>query len=583
LVVAAQPEIRRSANRQIWPLNAVLATDPATLAARMTEPAVTLLVDGATPLPQLLMALLKLADAGAQVAVRMQRADDAVMTTLRDGRAQAIEWVVRAPTTGAALAWSGSSAEADGLHDAMRRAGAHGLGVRLRWRLAGRTVPALQELAQLSGLAPFVAVVVLPILDAAEAPTLDALTLAWPRALPDDVQLLRSAIWPSCLPGFGVEPATTTERAEAAARHLPACEGCAIRASAAHPHGCAGVPAALDPGPGWRAWQKLPTTQAHNELANVDRACAEARGLALGLRRAWRLFVPQSDVPAYREAFAPLGWHVESAAAVEAGVGGTIRADGEGDRVLLLVAVTEEDAKTCLHDELANLQRMPAVHLVETRAHWQAIADAHRRLGAHYGYPPCCVEAFLDAHAEIVEQIRDTDNAIAVLRAALRTRQFDERLTSLPGLLGEEARTPLRHLPCRFDCPASQALAETLLADLAQHNPDWTARQRAYRPEPILLLADGTLVSLDAQAVAVDTVQEVRGMKVRLSHVASPELAARLAELQEIKDLQAIRVLPGVGLALQRGGVWQDWPLPLLEAPRAEEFPILLPFAPLDA
>ena len=583
MVATPQPEIRRSANRQIWPLHTVLATDPAKLAAHLTEPAVTLLVDGGASLPQLLTALLRLADAGAQVAVRMQRADDAVLAVLQDGRAQAIEWVVRAPTTGAAIAWNDATAEADGLHDAMRRAGAHGLGVRLRWRLAARTVPALQELAELSGLAPTVAVVVLPILDAAEAPTLDAVTLAWPRSLPDDVQLLRSAIWPSCLPGFAVEPATTTERAEAAARHLPACEGCAIRASADHPQGCAGVPVALDPGPEWRAWQKLPTTQAHKELANVDRACAEARGLALGLRRAWRLFVPQSDVPAYREAFVPLGWHVESAAAVEAGVGGTIRADGAGDRVLLVVAVAEEDAKACLRDELANLQRMPARHLVETRAHWQAIADAHRRLGAHYGYPPCCVEAFLDAHAEIIEQIRETDNAIAVLRAALRTRRFDARLTSLPGLLGEEARTPLRHLPCRFDCPASQQLAEALLTDLAQSNPDWTARQRSYQPEPILLLADGTLVSLQAAAVTADEVRDVRGMTVRVSHVASPELAARLTELRDLADLQAIRVLPGIGLALQRGGEWQDWPLPLVEAPRAEEFPILLPFARMDA
>ena len=590
MTLPSQPlETRRSANRQIWPYQAVLATAPAALAQRIAEePTVTLLADAATPLPELLTALCRLADAGAQVAVRIQRADDALLATLRNGQAQAVEWLVRAPTTGASLAWTGAPDEAQGLHDAIRRAGLLGLSVRLRWRVAARTVPALAELSELSELAPSVAVIALPWLDSADAPALDAVTDVWPRTLPADVQLLRSGLWPSCVPGFDVEPATNAERAQAAARHLPACTGCAIRAGADHPHGCPGVPAALadrpgGPGAAWRAWQNLPTTQQHNELANVDRCCVEARGLALGLRRAWRLFVPPSEVLAYREAFAPLGWHVESAATVDAGVGGTIRADGEGDRVLLVVAVTAEDAAACLHDELANLQRMPALHLVETRAHWQAIADTHRRLGARYGYPPCCVEAFLDAHAEIVEQIRETDNAIAVLRAALRTRHFDSRLTSLPGLLGEEARTPLRHLPCRFDCPASQKLAETLLTDLAIHNPAWTARQRAYTAEPILVFADGTFVSLDGQAVSQTEVQTVRSVTVRPSRAATPEFAAKLLALQDMTDLEAIRIVPGDGLALQRAGIWHAWPLPQQTWPRAGEFPILLPFAQLQA
>ena len=553
------------------------------LARQLTEPVVTLLVDGNAPLPDLLTTLQRLAGLGAQVTVRIQRADAALLTTLARGHAYAVEWVVRAPTSGASMAWTGATDESDGLHAAMRQAGENGLAVRLRWRVAARTVAALGELAELGGLAPSVAVIALPLLDPTEAPALDAVIAAWPRTLPPDVQLLRSGLWPSCLAGFDVEPATVGERTQAAARLVPACDQCPLRVSPDHPQGCAGVPAALlersgGPGPDWQAWQRLPTTQQHNEIANVDPDCVEARGLALGLRRAWRLFLPPAEVAIYAAAFAPRGWHVESAATVDAGTGGLIRADGAGQHVLTVVALTAADAAACLRDELANLHRQPARALGEQREHWESIAATHERLGALYGYPPCCVQAFLDAHAEIIEHVRETDNAIAILRAALRTRHFDARLTSLPGLLGEEARTPLRHLPCRFDCPASQALVNALLADLAVHNPAWTARQQAYEAEPIVLFADGTCVSLHARAAARDEVRDVAAVIVRPSQVAPADFASQLATLPEMADLQALRVLPGRGLALQRGGVWQDWPLPPQTAPRAAEFPILLPF-----
>ncbi len=561
----------------------MLANDAAALRARLTEPHVTVLVDGDTPLPRLRDALELLAQAGAQVVVRIQRADAALFQALAQGRAHAVEWVVRAPTSSAALAWTGDTQEATGLRDAIAQAGAHGLAVRLRWRLAGRAVAGLGELTELSGLGAEIVVIALPHLEPAEAPALDAVSAAWPRQLPPDVTLRRSGVWPACLAGFEIEPATAGERSQAAARYVPACDDCPLRARPDRPDGCAGVPAALlerpgGPGPNWQAWRRLPTTQQHDEDAHVDPDCVEARGLALGLRRAWRLFLPQAEIAAYQQAFSARGWHVRSAASVDAGAGGMIRADGDGQHVLTVVAVTAEDAAACLRDELANLQRPPALALGEQRAHWQSIAATHRRLGAQYGYPTCCIEAFLDAHAEIVEHVRHTDNAIAILRAALRTRHFDARLTSLPGLLGEEARTPLRHLPCRFDCPASQALVDALLADLAVHNPAWTARQQTYTAEPILLFADGTCASLQARSISRDEVVDIRAITVRRSQVAGDELAAALASLPEMGDLEALRVLPGVGLALRREGVWHEWPLPMPTAPRAAEFPILLPF-----
>ncbi len=584
MVASLPQETRQSANRQIWTLQTVLASDPAALQQRLAaEPTLTLLAETDVALPQLLDALRRLVAAGACVAVRLQRADEPLLETLAAGHADSVEWAVRAPTSGASRAWTGETQEFEGLRDAITLAGFHGLAVRLRWRVAARTVHALDDLAELSGLARSVTVIALPWLDPTEAPALDAVIAAWPTALRTDVRLMRSGLWPSCLAGMDVEPTTRHERTQAAARHVAACDRCPLRLGPENPNGCSGVPAALldrpgGPGPDWHAWLRLPSRQHPRAAAHVDLDCVEGRGLALGLRRAWRLFLPLSEMSEFRRAFAARGWHVVAAATVDAGTGGVIRAAEDGDRVLTVVAVTAEDAATCLLEESTNLQR-PQPHVLEDqRSRWQDIAESHRKLGALYGYPSCCVEAFVDAHAEIVEHARGADNAIAILRAALRTQYFDARLTSVPGLLGEEAQTPLRHVPCRFDCPQSTALVETLLADLAVHNPAWFAQQQARAAEPMIVFADGTCLSLVARAVSREEVCEVRRVTLRLSQIAADGFAAQVTALSQMDDLTAIRVRPGHGLTLLRSGVWQDWPIPPQSAPRAAEFPILLPF-----
>lgn len=546
----------------------------------MLEPLVTLLTDAGTPLTELADALARLQAAGARVTVRMQRADVALLDTLAAGGAEAIEWTVRAPTTAAAEAWTGGTAEADGLHETIRAAGERGLEVRLRWRVAARTVTALTDLRELAELGARVTVVALPWLDGEEVPALDAVAAAWPHELPGALQLLRSDLWPACVGGQAGEAAAGSERAQAAPRHVAACDNCPMRAQSGH--GCPGVAAALLGRPGgvgsaWLAWQRPRRLQVQETAVHIDSNCVEARGLALGLRRAWRLMLPEADVAPYREAFAAHGWHVGAVANVDAGAGGLIRHDEASGHVLTVVAVTAEDAAAAMDAERANLHR-PAPTSGEPGAQLAAIAASHRRLGALYGYPTCCVEAFLDAHAEVIEHVRETDNAIAILRATLRTRHFDVRLASLPGLLGEEAHSPLRHLPCRFDCPASQALAATLLADLAVHNPAWTAQREIQAAQPLVLFADGTCLALHGTATGADEVSAVTGMTVRLSQVVTPAMAERFAALAALADLTSLRVLPGRGLALQRDGQWQDWPTPTMSEPRAAEFPILLPF-----
>ena len=570
----------------MWPLAAVLAGTQDELHARVGLPGqATLLTDAGTLLTDVAAAVRRLVAAGQAVTVRIQRADDAVLRTLAEAGAGAIEWTVRAPTDAAALALTGATDEADQLRDAIGRAGELGLAVRLRWRLVRAATAGLQDLAALAGLGTHVEVIVLPVLTPEDAPALGEVSAAWPATTPAGVTVLRSGLWPDCLGGRDVEPPSQAERAHAARSFLAPCEGCALRASPQWPEGCTGVAAALHAPTAtaatpWRAWQTMTHGVEAASHTHVDPACVEARGLALGLRRAWRLFVAPDDVAAYAEVFLPRGLFLASAAGVDAGVGGTVRARGQ--QVLLVIAQTQAEADACVADELDNLHRATSTVDMGADQRWHAIAQIHRRLGAAYGYPACCVEAFLDAHAEIVELARDTDNALPLLRAALRTRSFDPALLSLPGLLGEEAGSVLRHMPCRFDCPASQGLAQTLLADLEVHNLQWIARATPARPH--VALADGSLLVLEGTPQTPDEVVHVRKVDLRLSRDASPELRAALDDWTALLPIDAMACVPGVGLRMLRDGVWSILALPVPPVPRAAEFPVLLPFGqPGDA
>lgn len=570
--------------RQLWPLAALLAVPEDALLTRVTSGTrVTILAENSVDLLTLTRGIRLLSDRAIEVTVRIQRADAEVLRTLQQAGAQAIEWAVRAPTELASHAWTQKPDEARALQAAMRLAGEHQLNVRLRWRVAERTLKTLENLHELSGLAPLVEVIALPWLSAEEAPPLDAVIATWPLQLPENLRLLRSSLWPACMPGLQVEPATQAEQREADAKYLEPCENCPIRAPSPTQTGCAGVPLAIatrGPGQDWQGWQGLGKAAQNPEISRVDVHCVEARGLALGLRRAWRLFLPPSQLMEYQQIFRPLGWHVAATAHVDAGTGGIVRADGQGEHVLTVVARTQAEAEACLRDELSNLQRQPALTTEAQRSHWEDLAATHRRLGAAYGYPTCCVEAFLDAHGEIVELQRETDNAMPILRAALRTRKFHPDLLSLPGLLGEEARSPLRHMPCRFDCPASLALAQTLLADLAVHNPTWSARHAEQLPDQIVVFADGTLLRLQGIAETPEHVQQIRQVQPQPSQVASPQFLKWIQALPALGPLEALHVQAGIGLRVLHHETWHDLPLPpeTISLPRAQEFPLLLPF-----
>ena len=170
---------------------------------------------------------------------------------------------------------------------------------------------------------------------------------------------------------------------------------------------------------------------------------------------------------------------------------------------------------------------------------------------------------------------------MTMLRAVLRTRTFHAELYAMPGLLGEEAVTPLRHMPCRFDCPASLALARSLIADLQTHNRAWTERSAGVWPH--VALADGTLVQVDGTAISSTRIANVRGVTVRASRVATAEQLRAVDAWLSDGPADALDVVPGVGVHVRRGGAWQVHPLPALPSPRADEFPLLLAFGLVSA
>ncbi|MEY3012237.1 MAG: hypothetical protein RIT45_972 [Pseudomonadota bacterium] len=201
--------------------------------------------------------------------------------------------------------------------------------------------------------------------------------------------------------------------------------------------------------------------EAH--VSGVALGAAEAIGLQAGLRDAFRLRLPASELPRWRRAVARRGWacaEVEDAVAATAG-GHWVRSEEAGVHVF----VVARDAAVAAAVVALERDAIAAAGLRDA-ADLRALIAAHHALGRHYGYPSCCVAAFVDAHLEVVAGLapRVGDNLVAIARAVGRSRLFDARLDVLESDWLAPQRSPLRPLPCRFDCAASIALADRLIA-----------------------------------------------------------------------------------------------------------------------
>lgn len=528
-----------------------------------------------------------------QLVVRAGTAAREDLHQLARAGVTAVAWTVRAPTVRAALLQGGTDVEVLHLREAMQHAADAGLTVHLRWRLLQAAVPALAELSDLVRDAPAgTHLVILPALGEA-APDLHTVAAYWPRAELPGLTLVRSALWPACLDvhGDAIEPVSAGQLRAAQVAQVPACQGCP------HSRACPGIAASLvtaldrqgHPFTGWTHPDTVPRALPPEPLPPLDGPgfdpmCAEARGLHLGLRRAWRLGLQDRDLPRFRAVFEPAGYTVvASHQRLAMGVGGTVRvvAKAEPDAERLVVVSRDTDlAHACLRDELGNLERgIPdsASGFVEDL---DATLAVHRRLGEAYGYPRCCVEAFCDAHAEVLHTDRLADNAIALLRAHLRTTRHDALLDTLGGQATPGSETPLRHLPCRFDCPDSLAQARALWDDLRQRHPLRVQQLESQPAQAVIVLADGSLVRVSGRLSAPGLIEDVTAWTRHLASVAPDAVRNSLATLGTVPPPQtALRLESGVGLSVRERGQWRLLALsPEAEGPLPSRFPVLLPF-----
>jgi len=99
------------------------------------------------------------------------------------------------------------------------------------------------------------------------------------------------------------------------------------------------------------------------------------------------------------------------------------------------------------------------------------IDEVHARLGLAFGYPPCCVQAFVDDNRAYEKRAGATwgTNPVHLDRIAARSAAADPLLN--PFLRAPRALRLIEHLPCRFDCPASHELARVVARELIRRAP----------------------------------------------------------------------------------------------------------------
>ena len=326
---------------------------------------------------------------------------------------------------------------------------------------------------------------------------------------------------------------------------------------------------------------------------------AEVLGLVAGLRRVWRLRLPVRDLPTWRASAARRGWAFAVAdAAVDTSPGGhglrdVAAGDGPGQKGktrLVLIGVAEADVGLALALETEALA-VPSTPDGDRKDHDGRLSahalgrtvERHLALGQLYGYPSCCVHAFLDAHLEVLLRTapRIGDNLAAIVRAAGRSERFDPRLDTLDGGAFASQRSPLRHLPCRFDCSSSIALATRLL-DMAA-SLDAAGSDPRPAADDVVLLGDGSMVRL--RPAVDDPATPDRWTGARLAGVDSHDgdLAARLAPCRgathaALGPPSDWQLEPGVGLRWTSAGASGRIDRPGLGPWRAR-LPLSLPFA----
>jgi hypothetical protein len=106
--------------------------------------------------------------------------------------------------------------------------------------------------------------------------------------------------------------------------------------------------------------------------------------------------------------------------------------------------------------------------------------EPHAELGAAFGYPPCCVRAFI----EDISAYWDCDLSDEALRGrpsafgfnpwhfrAINARTEGPAHFLLNPLMRDPWLRPVAHFPCRFNCPDSLALAWSVVNEMLRRSP----------------------------------------------------------------------------------------------------------------
>lgn len=187
----------------------------------------------------------------------------------------------------------------------------------------------------------------------------------------------------------------------------------------------------------------------------------EAWGLAAGLRRVAFVTVAPADEDAVRAQFA--GCHVERRArAVAIGPGDRWRDDrvSGAPRIELYAAPAADDARRAAALQAEDPTRNAAA------------------LGELFGYPRCCVEAF-------VAQRDRADNSLNRYLIAGRT---PTTTAPWPWLLNEVHLRLVAFYPCRYDCAPARAVAEATVDAIERARPGFAAAAAAALARTVLYL-----------------------------------------------------------------------------------------------
>jgi len=218
----------------------------------------------------------------------------------------------------------------------------------------------------------------------------------------------------------------------------------------------------------------------------------------IGLRRSLDDWIPAELLPQFEIVLAKMGMILRSDCAFvslkksEDAVGlrysPTTRATGmpwpcalqqdfEGVRVHVVISRRPEWAEEALESAWYPL-------VVDGKVIRKPLKD-HEWLGHAFGYPSCCVEAF----------IRDnewTKNNIYV-EAASRSRHFRWETNCFPKLT---AWTTVFHMPCSFDCKATVQFSTNLLREIGRFDPTYCCEIERHMRLPVLALSERTAFAL---------------------------------------------------------------------------------------